>query len=92
MIFKGSGFYETDYKKRAGGGTKTKKEPQAEAAPPADCSGAVWRRTRSDGCEISVTRDGTSKIPWSQGLIPLLRPVSPAEDLWEGWPRFSRLA
>jgi putative FmdB family regulatory protein len=33
-IFKGSGFYQTDYKKNSAGGSKTKTEPKESTAKP----------------------------------------------------------
>ncbi len=39
MIFKGSGFYETDYKKKTSTDTKTESKPAPAAKPAGGCGG-----------------------------------------------------
>ena len=40
MIFKGSGFYETDYKKKSGSSSDKKDSPKPSAAPATPCGGS----------------------------------------------------
>lgn len=53
VIFKGSGFYQTDYKQPAGGDKKADAETDDRAAKPGGCTPACGTKDAPAGCALN---------------------------------------
>ena len=53
VVFKGSGFYQTDYKQPAGGDKKADAETDDRAAKPGGCTPACGTKDAPAGCALN---------------------------------------
>lgn len=60
VIFKGTGFYQTDYKRKDSGGGSAKPRPKASGSKPAEAKPSESKASESKSAESKASDSGTS--------------------------------